>query len=72
MTEGLLVQLIVAIPAAVAVIVCVVLFLKHMREERVSRDTAQTRFLEVLERLSEPIAELTIEVRMLREQHVAR
>lgn len=66
MTDFLL-KLAVAVPAAVAVIVVVMMFLKHLREERVSRDTAQAKFLATLAKLSEPITELTIEVRMLRE-----
>ena len=62
----------VAAPAAAAVIVVVWLFLKHLREERVSRDTAQTKFLSTLEKLSAPISELVVEVRLLREDHQAQ
>lgn len=57
-----------ASPAAAAVVIVVMLFLKHLREERKSRDTAQTKFLDTLARLSEPITELTTEVRMLRDK----
>lgn len=66
--SDLLERLAVAIPAAMAVIVVVVLFLKHLRGERVSRDAAQTRFLDTMARLAEPITELTTEVRMLRDR----
>lgn len=55
--------------AAAAVIICVMLFLKYLREERKSRDKAQERFLAAIEKLSVPITELTLEVRMLRDQH---
>jgi hypothetical protein len=65
----LLTNLAVAIPAAVAVIVVVVLFLKFLRDERKSRDAAQTKFLDTLAKLSVPITELTLEVRSLREAH---
>lgn len=55
--------------AVAAVITVVTLFLKHLREERTSRDAAQLKFLETLAKLSVPITELTLEVRMLREGH---
>ena len=67
--EGLLEKLAVSAPAAFAVIAVVVLFLRHLREERKSRDTAQAKFLNTMEKLSEPIAELVVEVRLLRDQH---
>jgi len=66
--NDLLTQLIVAVPAAVAVILTVVLFLRHLREERKSRDESQAKLLETIGKLSEPITELTIEVRLLRER----
>lgn len=62
----------VAAPAAAAVIVVVWLFLKHLREERVSRDTTQAKFLSTMDKLSAPIAELVIEVRLLREDSQTR
>lgn len=68
MSEFLL-DLAVAAPAAGAVIVVVMLFLKHLRQERESRDTAQTKFLNAMSKLSEPITELIVEVKLLREQH---
>lgn len=68
----LMTALIGAAPAAVAVIVVVALFLKHLRQERTSRDATQTKFLNTLARLSEPITELTTEVRLLRERQDAR
>ncbi len=67
MSEMLL-DLAVAAPAAAAVIIVVMLFLKHLRQERVSRDKAQERFLAAIEKLSVPITELTVEVRMLRDK----
>lgn len=67
----LLLDLAVAAPAAAAVIAVVMLFLKHLREERMSRDSAQAKFLGTLAKLSEPISELTTEVRMLRDRHDA-
>lgn len=66
-----LTQLIVSAPTAAAVIVVVMLFLKHQREERISRDTAQAKFLSAIESLAEPITELTIEVRLLRERQAS-
>lgn len=69
--ELLLDKLAVAVPAAVAVIVVVMLFLKHLREERRSRDKVQSQFLTTIEKLSEPITELVVEVRLLREQQSA-
>lgn len=71
MMEELVEKLAVSVPAAVAVILVVVLFLKHLREERKSRDKAQSQFLTTLEKLSEPITELVVEVRLLREQQSA-
>ena len=65
----LLARLFVEAIAAAAVIFCVVLFLKFLREERKSRDLMQEKFLATLARLSEPITELTLEVRSLRESH---
>lgn len=65
-------KLAVAAPAAGAVIVVVWLFLKHLREERRSRDAAQAKFLGTMEKLSAPITELVIEVRLLREATQAR
>ena len=82
-----LTQLVVAGPAAAAVIVTVVVFLNHqkaertsrdamlrtfmeaVRTERSSRDNAQKEFAETIGKLSIPIQELTIEVRMLRDRH---
>lgn len=64
-----LVDLAVTAPAAAATILVVVLFLKHLREERKSRDAAQEKFLDTMRKLSEPITELTLEVRSLREAH---
>lgn len=65
-------KLAVAAPAAAAVIVVVWLFLKHLREERRSRDTTQAKFLGAMEKLSVPITELVIEVRLLREETQTR
>ena len=67
--EEFLKDMSVAAPAAAATIFCVVLFLRHLREERKSRDETQSKFLVTMEKLSAPITELTIEVRLLREQH---
>lgn len=61
-------ELAVAVPSAAAVIVVVMMFLKHLRQERESRDTAQSKFLATLAKLSEPITELTTEVRLLRDR----
>ena len=61
-------KLVVAVPSAAAVIIVVVLFLRHLRDERKSRDAAQAKFLDTLRTLSEPIAELTTEVRLLRDR----
>jgi len=63
-------ELIVAVPAAAAVIFVVTLFLRHLREERASRDAAQTKFLDSMNRLSEPLTQLITEVRLLREQQL--
>lgn len=68
----LLEKIAVAAPAAAAVIVVVWLFLKHLREERVSRDTTQAKFLGTMDKLSAPIAELVVEVRLLREDQHAK
>lgn len=63
--DKILTELAVAVPSAAAVIVVVVLFLKHLRAERESRDAAQLKFLDSIEHLAGPIRELTTEVRLL-------
>jgi hypothetical protein len=68
----LLLNLAISVPSAVAVIITVVVFLRHMTEDRRSRDAAQQRFLNAMEKLSVPIQELTIEVRLLRESDTGK
>jgi len=68
----LLLNLAISVPSAVAVIITVLVFLRHMTEDRRSRDAAQQRFLNVMEKLSVPIQELTIEVRLLRESEARK
>ncbi len=46
----ILTQLVVAVPAAVAVVVTVIVFLKHIRKESQSRDDSQKAFLHATER----------------------
>jgi hypothetical protein len=68
----LLLNLAISVPSAVAVIITVLVFLRHMTEDRRSRDAAQQRFLNTMEKLSVPIQELTIEVRLLRESEARK
>lgn len=68
----LLLNLAISVPSAVAVIITVLVFLRHMTEDRRSRDAAQQRFLNAMEKLSVPIQELTIEVRLLRESEARK
>ena len=53
----------VAVPRAVAVIVVVGMFMRFMREERVSRDQLQQQATAVLEKLRDSMAELAREIR---------
>lgn len=65
--SDLISNLVVSVPAAIAVIVVVMLFLKHLREERESRDTTQVRFIKSLQDLARPIGEMSKELSLLRE-----
>lgn len=55
MSTAILTQLFVSIPAAVAVIVVVMLFLSHLKDERVSRD----KWITVMNKMTAAITELT-------------
>ena len=59
----MLAQLVVAVPAAVAVIVVVGMFLRFMREERAVRAQDHAAVLGVLERLRDSMEELAREIR---------
>ena len=63
MGAEVLAQLVVAVPAAVAVIVVVSMFLRFLREERTVRAEDQRAVLAVLERLRDGMEELAREIR---------
>lgn len=67
--SNILSELVVAVPAAAAVVITVMLFLRHLKDERKSRDETQKHFLDSMSQLSAPIQELTMEVRALRKEH---
>lgn len=63
-------QLIISAPAAASVIIAVVLFLRHLKDERKSRDNMQIKWLDTMNKLAGAVSELTVEVRLLRDiQH---
>ncbi len=63
MAPELWTQLVVAVPAAVAVIVVVGMFLRFMREERITRAQEAAASHAVLEKLREGMGELAQEIR---------
>ena len=63
MNSQLWADLAVALPSAGAVIVVVGMFLRFMREERVSRDKRFQVQTEVLEKLRDSMGELAREIR---------
>ncbi len=65
----LLKELIVAGPSAAAVIIVVLLFLRHLKDAQKSRDAMQSRWMTVMGKLSGAISELTTEVHLLRDRH---
>jgi hypothetical protein len=58
-------QLVVAVPSAAAVIVVVSMFLRFMREERVTRAQENQASHAVLERLRTALETLTSEIRQV-------